>query len=84
MGNNLEVVNSFLTRNLYIKPRLISPQKSFFADLGLSSIEYSELIAFLENKYNLTLPDNEILNVQTVEELITIMLRNIPAGEINQ
>jgi acyl carrier protein len=58
---------------------LIAPQKRFYADLGMNSLEFLEVVAYLENTYGITLPDQEIDRVQTVEELASLMEANLVA-----
>jgi acyl carrier protein len=77
MKFSVEKLNSFLTRNFYINPRLLAPQKRFYADLGLNSLEFLELVAHLENTYNIVLPDNELEKVQTIKELAEVMEMNL-------
>jgi acyl carrier protein len=67
----------FLTRNFYINPRLIAPQKRFYADLGMNSLEFLELIVYLENTYGIVLPDNEIDKIQTIKQLSEVMEANL-------
>ncbi|WP_044173006.1 acyl carrier protein [Flectobacillus major] len=79
MRFSTEKLTKFLSRNFYISPRLIAPQKRFYADLGMNSLEFLEVVAYLENTYGITLPDSEIDKVQTVEELAALMEANLVA-----
>ena len=79
MRFSTETLTKFLSRNFYISPRLIAPQKRFYADLGMNSLEFLEVVAYLENTYGITLPDQEIDRVQTVEELASWMEANLVA-----
>ncbi len=77
MKFNKSKLIQFLTRNFYINPRLIAPQKRFYADLGMNSLEFLELIVYLENTYGIVLPDNEIDKIQTIKELSEVMEANL-------
>ncbi len=81
MRFSIEKLKKFLSRNFYISPRLIAPQKRFQADLGMNSLEFLELVAYLENTYGITLPDNEIAKVQTVKQLTDLMEMNLVGVE---
>jgi acyl carrier protein len=77
MKFNKSKLIQFLTRNFYINPRLIAPQKRFYADLGMNSLEFLELIVYLENTYGIVLPDNEIDKIQTIKQLSELMETNL-------
>jgi acyl carrier protein len=73
MKFNTASLTRFLSRNFYINPRLIAPQNRFYADLGMNSLEFLEMVVFLENTYGITLPDNELDKIQTVRQLSELM-----------
>jgi acyl carrier protein len=73
MKFNTTSLTRFLSRNFYINPRLIAPQNRFYADLGMNSLEFLEMVVFLENTYGITLPDNELDKIQTVRQLSELM-----------
>jgi acyl carrier protein len=77
MKFNTNTLTQFLSRNFYINPRLINPTKRFQADLGMNSLEFLELVVYLENTYGITLPDNEIDKVQTIRQLSDLMDKNL-------
>jgi acyl carrier protein len=77
MKFNTSTLTQFLSRNFYINPRLISPSKRFQADLGMNSLEFLEMVVYLENTYGITLPDNEIDKVQTIRQLSDLMDKNL-------
>ncbi|MEA5137881.1 acyl carrier protein [Arcicella rigui] len=81
MKFNYSKLIQFLTRHFYINPRLIAPQKRFYADLGMNSLEFLELIVYLENTYGIVLPDNEIEKIQTIKQLSELMEANLISVE---
>ncbi|MES2519306.1 MAG: phosphopantetheine-binding protein [Bacteroidota bacterium] len=81
MKFNTSTLTQFLSRNFYINPRLIAPQKRFYADLGMNSLEFLEVVVYLENTYGITLPDNEIDKVQTIRQLSELIEANLVAVE---
>jgi acyl carrier protein len=77
MKFSTSTLTQFLSRNFYINPRLISPSKRFQADLGMNSLEFLEMVVYLENTYGVTLPDNEIDKIQTIRQLSELMDKNL-------
>jgi acyl carrier protein len=77
MKFSTSTLTQFLSRNFYINPRLINPTKRFQADLGMNSLEFLELVVYLENTYGVTLPDNEIDKIQTIRQLSELMEANL-------
>ncbi len=71
-----------MKRNIFLKLREILEGKflihfnSFRAydrineDLGLNSMEIAELIWYLENQYNIYIPDYEIQNLVTLKDVV--------------
>jgi acyl carrier protein len=77
MKFSTSTLTQFLSRNFYINPRLISPSKRFQADLGMNSLEFLEMVVYLENTYGITLPDSEIDKIQTIRQLSELMDKNL-------
>jgi acyl carrier protein len=59
----------FLSKNFFIPDTIIKPWKHLRSDLGLNSIEFLELIVFVENTYNIQIPDDDLDKIHTVENL---------------
>jgi acyl carrier protein len=69
----------FLSRNFFIPGAIIKPWKHLRSDLGLNSIEFLELIVFVENTYNIQIPDEELEKIHTVENLTNYLERQLVA-----
>ena len=69
--------NQFLSKNFFIPEAIIKPWKHFRTDLGLNSIEFLELIVYVENCYGIQIPDEELEKIQTVENLTDYLKRNL-------
>jgi acyl carrier protein len=67
----------FLSKNFFIPEAIIKPWKHFKSDLGLNSIEFLELIVFVENTYNIQIPDNELEKIHTVKDLTDYLESNL-------
>lgn len=49
---------------------------SFREDLGLDSFEMAQLLCSLEDELNVSLDDTDILNIETVADLISFIEKN--------
>lgn len=66
----IEAVNNALVNELKLDPAELSPEKTFFDDLGLDSIDMVDLIIGLQRKFGVSLRENdEVKKVRTVGDL---------------
>lgn len=47
----------------------IKPESTFTADLGLQSYSLIELCCELESRYDIEIPEDDIVNIETVNDL---------------
>jgi acyl carrier protein len=71
--------NQFLSKNFFIPESIIQPWKHLRSDLGLNSIEFLELIVFVENSYGIQIPDEELDKIHTVKNLTDYLERHMIA-----
>ncbi len=71
--------NEFLSKNFFIPEAIIMPWKQFRSDLGLNSIEFLELIVYVENTYGIQIPDDELEKLTTVKDLTHYLEANLVA-----
>lgn len=71
--------NEFLSKNFFIPEAIIMPWKQFRSDLGLNSIEFLELIVYVENTYGIQIPDDELEKLSTVKDLTDYLEGNLVA-----
>ena len=57
--------------------RGVKADDHLFADLGLESIDTLNLVGALEEKYKVSLKDEEIAKLQTVRDLHELLLRKL-------
>jgi acyl carrier protein len=67
----------FLSKNFFIPEAIIMPWKHFRSDLGLNSIEFLELIVYVENTYDIQIPDEELEKINTVKNLTDYLEKNL-------
>jgi acyl carrier protein len=69
--------NQFLSKNFFIPEAIIKPWKHLRSDLGLNSIEFLELIVYIENTYGIQIADDELEKIHTVKNLTDYLERNL-------
>jgi acyl carrier protein len=68
---------NFLSKNFFIPEAIIKPWKHFRTDLGLNSIEFLELIVYVESTYSIQIPDDELEKIHTVKNLTDYLESNL-------
>ena len=61
---------SLISSTLGINKKKINEKTNLIADLGLESLDLVDLVAAFEEKYQIEIPDQDIKNLQTVEDII--------------
>lgn len=68
-----EKVCKMLADQLGIAADSITPEKEVVKDLGADSLDVVELMMALEDEYGITLPEGEVENVKTVQDIVDMM-----------
>ncbi len=68
-----EKVCKMLADQLGIAADTIKPEQEVVKDLGADSLDVVELMMALEDEYGITLPENEVENVKTVQDIVDMM-----------
>ena len=69
----LEKVTKMLGEQLGIDPGTIRPEQEVVKDLGADSLDVVELMMALEDEYGITLPESDVENVKTVQDIVDMM-----------
>lgn len=72
-----ERITAVLTQRLGISPDRISPAALLADDLGVDSVDAVEFALALEREFNVRLPDEVIADVQTVQDVISLVNRQV-------
>ena len=59
------------------EPSQIDPQALLVEDLGMDSMMALEIVASIERKYRVTLPEQELANVKTLQRVIDLAKRYV-------
>ena len=68
-----EKVCKMLAEQLDISADTITPQSEVVKDLGADSLDVVELMMALEDEYGITLPEGDVENVKTVQDIVDMM-----------
>lgn len=55
----------------------VSAETSFVNDLGADSLDTVELVMELEEKFEITIPDEDAEKIQTVGDAVTFITKNL-------
>ena len=64
-----------LTDLLEISPTDIRPDMRIFDDLDLDSLQLYELVVDLEEVYSIRMPDEDLDNVSSIEDVVDLVFR---------
>ena len=68
-----EKVCKMLAEQLGIEVEKITPESEVVKDLGADSLDVVELMMTLEDEYGVTLPEGEVENVKTVQDIVEMV-----------
>ncbi len=76
MSNIAEKVKSIIVEKLGVEASEVTPEASFTNDLGADSLDTVELIMEFEKEFNVSIPDDQAENIQTVGQAIAYLEEN--------
>lgn len=68
-----EKVRAMLAKQLNLQPDKITPQSDVVKDLGADSLDVVELLISLEDDYGISIPEDDIVNVKTVQDIVDMI-----------
>ena len=68
-----EKVCNMLAEQLGISADIITPASEVVKDLGADSLDVVELMMALEDEYGVTLPEGEVENLKTVQDIVSML-----------
>lgn len=66
----LEKVKAILAEQFDVEEDKINPDTSIINDLGADSLDVVDLLMSIEDEFEVEVPDEEIENIKTVEDLV--------------
>jgi len=73
MSNIAERVNKIIIDKLGVDEAEVTAEASFTNDLGADSLDTVELIMEFEKEFDLSIPDEQAENIQTVGQAVTYL-----------
>ena len=68
-----EKVREMLAKQLNISVDQIKPESDVVKDLGADSLDVVELLISLEDNYGVSIPEDDIVNVKTVQDIVEMI-----------
>lgn len=68
-----EKVKSILMEELQVEEKDITPEAELSADLGINSIELADLVMLCEDKFGITIDDDDIHKFVTVGDVVAYL-----------
>ncbi|MFQ7034708.1 MAG: acyl carrier protein [Candidatus Borkfalkia sp.] len=68
-----EKVRDMLAKQLNLKPEAITLESDVVKDLGADSLDVVELLISLEDDYGISIPEDDIVNVKTVKDIVDMI-----------
>lgn len=74
-----DIVAEYLAEQFEIEASKIHPKAKLFKDLGLDSIDALDMIVLLESDYNMSVDEDELKKLRTVQDIVDYILTHVPA-----
>lgn len=68
-----EKVRAMLAKQLNLPAEKISAESDIIKDLGADSLDVVELLISLEDDYGISIPEDDIVNVKTVQDIVDMI-----------
>ena len=68
-----EKVRDMLAKQLNLKPEALTLESDVVKDLGADSLDVVELLISLEDDYGISIPEDDIVNVKTVKDIVDMI-----------
>ena len=66
-------VREMLAKQLNLSVDKIKPESDVVKDLGADSLDVVELLISLEDDYGISIPEDDIVNVKTVQDIVDMI-----------
>ena len=73
----LEKVKAILSEQFYVEEDSITPDTNLSEDLEADSLDVVDLLMSIEDEFEIEVPDEEIENIKTVDQLVKYIEANM-------
>ncbi|MFR6056664.1 MAG: acyl carrier protein [Eubacteriales bacterium] len=70
---NIDKIKEMIANQLSISVEEVSEEKEIVKDLGADSLDIVEMLMTLEEEYNITIPDEETVDIKTVGDIANVL-----------
>ena len=70
---NIDKLKEMIANQLSISVEEVSEEKEIVKDLGADSLDIVEMLMTLEEEYNITIPDEETVDIKTVGDIANVL-----------
>ncbi len=81
MASIAEQVIEIVAEQMGVEKEKIMPETSFVNDLRADSLDTVEIVMELEDKFSVSIPDEEAEKIQTVGQAISYIEKNLKASK---
>lgn len=71
-----EKIQAILAEQFDVENEKITPNTDFQQDLGADSLDVVDLLMSIEDEFEIEIPDEEIENIHTVQDLVEYIEQN--------
>ena len=75
--NIKEEVIDIIVKTLEVDKKDVKDNTNLMKDLDVESLDLVDLVVAFEEKYNFEIPDNEIKNLQTVNDIVKFIKSHV-------
>ncbi|HEY9897988.1 MAG TPA: acyl carrier protein [Pantanalinema sp.] len=72
---------NLLARSAKVAPEAIGPDADLFMDLGIDSLEGLKVLAQIEERYGVLIPDHELMEMNTLGKIRSAIERAMASRE---
>lgn len=72
----VERVVNVVKKHEKVDPSKVTPESHFTNDLALDSLDTTEVVMEIENEFAVEIPDEEAFKMQSVEDVVSYILKN--------
>jgi acyl carrier protein len=77
-------VRDVLVEELAVKPDMVKLDAKLAEDLGADSLDAAEIVSALEDKFGITISDEESLQVVSVAQIVQFVERKLQAKPVDR
>lgn len=74
-----EQIKNLLVEELRVDPEVVTPDAELANDLGINSLELADMILLCEEKFNVTIDDDDLHTFVTVSDVVNYLNEKTPS-----